>query len=146
MEEYYLEEKDNFRTIINILLFISIFLVLIFILIDILGFFIDFSLTEQEINNIYFPIGIFILIIFIIDLYLLEKESKNVKEFLKNNWLDILATIPIGLIGGGPVTELLKIFKIQKLMKFTRLGKIIKSFKVISQIKKNSSKEEKIRY
>jgi hypothetical protein len=146
MEEYYLEEKDNFRTIINILLFISIFLVLIFILIDILGFFIDFSLTEQEINNIYFPIGIFILIIFIIDLYLLEKESKNVKEFLKNNWLDILATIPVGLIGGGPVTELLKIFKIQKLMKFTRIGKIIKSFKVISQIKKNSLKEEKIRY
>ena len=76
----------------------------------------------------------------------MEKESKNVKEFLKNNWLDILATIPVGLIGGGPITELLKIFKIQKLMKFTRLGKIIKSFKVISQIKKNSSKEEKIRY
>jgi len=51
-----------------------------------------------------------IIAIFLIDLIVLYRASKNAKEFLRKNWPDIIAVIPLGMI-----------FRLTKLVRFVRI-------------------------
>ena len=49
--------------------------------------------------------------LFIIDLFLLFRNSNNFKCFLKENWLDIILLIPF--------------FRVFKIAKFRKMGKVL---------------------
>lgn len=51
-----------------------------------------------------------IILIFFIDLVVLYRQSKNMKIFLRKNWPDIIAIIPLGMI-----------FRLTKLVRFVRI-------------------------
>jgi len=150
MEEYFVEEKSNFDKLLDFLVFIAVFAVTIFLILEILAGSGKTSLDLEKINDIYFTVNIFVFAIFVVDLIRLYKESTGMKAFLKGNWLDILATIPFGLIAQGMVSfEVLKLARVSRLLKLTRvqkvsrISKISKEFKAASHLKKESEEYQR---
>ncbi|MFW5705347.1 MAG: ion transporter [Nanoarchaeota archaeon] len=150
MEEYFIEEKSNFDKLLDFLVFIAVFAVTIFLILEILAGSGKTNLNLEKINEIYFTVNIFVFAIFVVDLIRLYKESTGMKNFLKGNWLDILATIPFGLIAQGMVSfEVLKLARVSRLLKLTRvqkvsrISKITKEFKAASHLKKESEEYQR---
>ena len=143
MEELYFEKKSKFEQILDVLVFLSVFIVTIFFLLEFLVSTKDVGISEETLNDIYIPFGVIILIVFLVDLYRLYKLSDSFSDFLKKNYLDIIATIPFGLIFSSPVGELLKAFRVFRLAKLSRIGKITKEFKAAAVLKKKSEDYKK---
>lgn len=160
MEEYFVKEKNVWERTLDLLVFFSVLVVVIFLILELLGTPIT-SIDMVALNDIYFWVSIVVLIIFAIDLVRLWRESDGMKDFVDHNWLDILATIPFGLIGlalgtyidrgalQGPFQGVLKLFRISRLsglartQKVTRVSKIGKQFKAASHFKKESEEYQK---
>ena len=150
MEDYFSQGKKRWETVLDILVFLSVFVVTIFLFTEILG-------LESEAIRIYMWINMAVLTIFTIDLYRLWRRSYGFKDFLTNNWLDILATIPIELIALavtsdiGSVAQLgiIKWFRVQKLTrlgqisKVSRISKLAREFKSAAHLKKKSEEYKK---
>jgi hypothetical protein len=102
------------------------------------------GLDLANINNIYFTVNIVVFVIFFVDLIRLYRQSNGFKDFVYHNWLDILATIPFGIIANaGANFEVLKLSRLSRLFKFSRasrIAKIGKEFKAASHLKKESEK------
>ncbi len=146
MEEYFVEEKSGFDKFMDLLVFIAVFVVTIFLILEILANSGKTSLDWAKINYYYFYANIVIFIIFVIDLFRLWKESNGVKDFISHNFLDILATIPFGLIASTPSFEILKgvrVTKLLKLQKASKISKISKEFKAAAHMKKESEEYQK---
>jgi len=147
LDEYFVGEKSSVDKLLDFLVFLAVLAVTIFLIVEIL---IEAgkitSMTMDSIGQTYFYVNIVVFIIFLADLVRLRRESENNTVFFKNNWLDILATIPFGLIasGLGPTFEILKLAKISKLtaitkvQKVSRISKISKEFKAAAHLKKES--------
>jgi len=107
------------------------------------------DLTFESIGNIYYYVNIAVFIIFAADLVRLWNKSEGLGDFFKHNWLDVLATIPFGLITGLPTFEVLKlsriskISKISKIQKASRISKISKEFKGAAHLKNESEEYQK---
>ena len=145
MEEYFVEEKTSYDKLLDFLVFIAVFVVTIFLLLEIFSGAGVIGLDLESINGIYLYANILIFVIFSAYLVRLWKESDGAKDFFKNNWLDILATFPFGLLAGslGAVNNVLKITRASKLIstasklqKGSRISKISKEFKAASHLKK----------
>ena len=143
MEELYFEKKSKFEQILDVLVFLSVFIVTIFLLLDLLVSTKDVGISEETLNDIYIPFGVIVLIVFSVDLYRLYKLSDSFSDFLKKNYLDIIATIPFGLIFSSPIGELLKAFRVFRLAKLSRIGKMTKEFKAAAVLKKKSEDYKK---
>lgn len=149
LDEYFVEEKSSADKLLDFLVFLAVFAVTIFLLIEIFASRINIDIVR--LSEVYFYVNIIVFIIFAIDLVRLRKESQNTSDFFRNNWLDILATIPFGLIasGLGPTFEILKLAKLTKLtaiskvQKVSRISKIGKEFKAASHLKKESENYKK---
>ena len=146
MEEYLYKEKANWEVVLDILLFFCVFVVFIFLFIETLSNFSD-NINAQKVNELYFWISIPILLVFFVDLVRLYYESFGFLDFISKSWLDILATIPVNLIGflifGGysqTSFEVLKIVRISRLTRIFRIGKITKTFKAAAHLKRESEK------
>ena len=79
-----------------------------------------------------------------------KNHSKNTSDFFKHYWLDVIATIPIGLIlivfqsfTGGAGVEIFKIIKLGRIGKYARSSQLIKEFKAAGHLKTESRKFEK---
>lgn len=144
MDEYFVEEKSSFDKFMDLLVFFAVFIVTIFLILDLLENAGKFSYKNLE--NIYFYVNIVIFAIFFVDLVRLKKASSGWKDFFKKNWLDVLATIPYGLLGMAfanlQVLNVLKWGRVvsmsSKLSKVSRAAKIGKEFKAASHLKKDS--------
>jgi len=152
MEEYFVEEKTSYDKLLDFLVFIAVFIVTIFLLLEIFASAGIIGLDIISINEFYLYANIFFFIIFIADLIRLWKQSDGAKDFFKNNWLDVLATIPFGLIAQSLATfnNVFKIFRATKLVstasklqKASRISKISKEFKAASHLKKEGAEYEK---
>ena len=143
MEEKYFERKSKFDSILDFLVFISLFVVTIFLILEILSSVKDIGVPTEVLDKIYFPIGIIVFIVFSVDLYRLYKYSDSFTGFLYNNFLDIIATIPFTLILTIPGGEVLKTFRVLRLGKLSRSGKIVKEFKAAGVLKKKSDDYKK---
>ena len=152
MDDYFIDEKTSVERTLDLFVFISVFIITIFLVIDLL------DVNYLIIDKIYLWISVFVLIIFSLDLVRLWKNSYGFKDFISHNWLDILATIPFELIAYGlsiaePGTVaafgILKWFRFHKLSKLariqriSRISKISKELKVASHLKRESSKYKK---
>jgi magnesium-transporting ATPase (P-type) len=154
MDEYFVQEKSSWDRLLDFLVFIAVFVVTIFLILEILAPGVQ-SLDVQKINNIYFYVNIVVFIVFVVDIIRLWKESTSAGEFFKNSWLDVLATIPfaliIGLLGGvaGPKFEVLKLIRLNKLaaigkvQKVSRGAKITKEFKAAAHLKKEGEEYQR---
>ena len=110
MDEYFIEEKTSMDRLLDFLVFIAVFAVTIFLILEIVASSGKSDLDIVKLNEIYNYVNWVVFAIFVADLIRLRKESVNNKEFLKNNWLDILATIPFGIIAqAGANFEILKL-------------------------------------
>lgn len=149
MEEYFVEEKTNFDRFMDFLVFLAVFAVTIFLILEIVS---STDLTKFDIVNIttiYFYVNIVVFAIFFADLVRLWKRSDGPKDFFAHNWLDVLATIPFGLIGANTTFEILKLSRLQKLSKLSKfqraskISKITKEFKAAAHLKKESEEYQK---
>ena len=151
MDEYFIEEKSTAENVLDLFVFISVFVVTIFLFFELIG-------INAEIEKIYLWVSVFVLIVFSLDLIRLWKKSYGFKDFITHNWLDVLATIPFELIAfalsfSNPTTVgafgILKWFRFHKLSKLSqiqrisRISKISKEFKAASHIKKESEEYNK---
>lgn len=148
MEEYFVEEKSMFEKVLDFLVFLSVFVVTIFLLLEVFGY----SGGSTNLEDIYFYVNIVVFIIFAVDLVRLKMKSSGWKDFFVHNWLDVLATIPFGLIAYGlsgikpdsvafevlKLTRLSKLSTLGKLQKASRISKISKEFKAASHLKHES--------
>lgn len=151
IDEYFVEEKTSLDRLLDFLVFIAVFIVTVFLILELVGESgrVDFDLNL--LRDIYFYVNIGVFVIFTIDLIRLWNESDSGKDFFANNWLDVLATIPFGLIAAaaGPSFEILKLVKLTKLTaaskisKVSRITKISKEFKAAAHLKKESDAYKK---
>jgi hypothetical protein len=144
LDEYFVKEKSSMDRVLDFLVFIAVFAVTVFLILEIMAQAGKFDLAK--INSIYLYINIGVFIIFAADLIRLWHESATPKEFFKKNWLDVLATIPFGIM--GQVFQQLTAFNVlkwakagrlasmTKVQKLTRASKITKEFKAASHLKK----------
>jgi ABC-type branched-subunit amino acid transport system permease subunit len=147
MEEYFIEEKSTYDVILDLLVFLAVFVVTIFLLLEIFSTTGKTDIDTFALNTIYMIyINVAVFAIFILDLIRLWNKSINFKDFIKHDWLDILATIPFELIAFAfavnPTTAaalgLLKLSRIGRFSKAARIAKISKEFKAASHFKKES--------
>ncbi len=145
-DEYFVEEKSSIDRLLDLLVFIAVFVVTIFLILEIMGESGKMSIDVTLLREIYFYVNLVVFFIFALDLLRLFRESSDVTDFVKRNWLDILATIPFGLLATaiGPRFEILKLVKVEKLLKAARVSrvskvsKLSKEFKAASHLKKES--------
>lgn len=147
MEEYFIEEKTVYDKVLDVAVFLSVFVVTIFLIMDVFGITKDLSVP-------YLWISVVVLVVFLLDLIRLRAKHDTWKEFFSDCWLDILATIPFELIafavvGIGPQASqfaILKLFRVAKLsrvgqlQKIARTSKISKEFKAAAHLKEESDK------
>lgn len=147
MDEYFVEEKSSGEKFLDFLVFIAVFVVTIFLILQIAASSKYISLDITKIDQIYYWVNLVVLLIFLIDLVRLFKQSDGWSDFFKTNWLDILATIPFGLIAEqGAAFQLLKLSRLSKLMKLqkiSKISKISKEFKAASHLKQESEEYSK---
>jgi len=147
IDEYFVEEKSVFDKILDFLVFIAVFVVTIFLVLDVMAS--AGTVDVGELNSVYFWVDIVVFVIFFVDLVRLRYESASWKQFFSNNWLDVLATIPFGLfaaIGSGTKvskvsTGILKLARLPRLFsmsKIAKVSKIAKEFKAAAHLKKES--------
>lgn len=141
LDEYFVEEKTSVDRLLDFLVFIAVFAVTIFLILELLSAAGKFDMAKVDTMYAFVNVGVFI--IFFADLVRLWMESTGPKDFFKNNWLDVLATLPWGLFAQGMVTfEILKLARVSRLAKVTkvsrisRISKIGKQFKAASHLKK----------
>lgn len=158
MEEYFVEEKTKYDKLLDFLVFIAVFAVTIFLILEILagtGKIAD--LDSVSITYTYFYVNIVVFIIFMLDLFRLWGKTTGFGDFMKKGWLDVLATIPFGLIAGAlagvpassPAFEIVKWLRVSKvtgvsrLTKVSRVSKVSKEFKAASHLKNEGEEYKK---
>lgn len=150
MDEYFIESKSGYDKLIDFLVFIAVLAVTIFLILELIGTSgMTTSINPEKVNEIYKYVNIAVFVIFFVDLVRLWGQSSGGKDFFKHNWLDVLATIPFGLIPvffNYKVFNALKwarIFRLTKLQKATKISKISKEFKAAAHLKKESEEYQK---
>ena len=155
MEEF--EERGFLGKLLDFLVVLSVIIVTIFLLLDLLGLSGLLDMTAVELHEIYIPISIAILIVFILDLIRLWRHSTTVGEFFKNGWLDIVATIPFELIAWflmsvSPETvsafgllkwaRAAKISRAARIVRLGRISQVTRQFKLINKMSKDKDKKD----
>jgi hypothetical protein len=158
MDEYFVEEKSAGDKLLDLLVFLAVFVVTIFLILEILGLSGKTGIDVTSVNEAYIWVSVIVFIIFIADLIRLWHYSNGVKDFFSHNWLDVLATIPFELIAlalasvdpsSVQVFGLLKWFRfhklsrIGKLQRISRISKVSKEFKAASHLKKEGTEYRK---
>lgn len=137
MEEYFIEEKTMYDRVLDFLVFLSVFIVTIFLILEI--FQIVSGLTE-----IYLWFSVVVLVIFVLDLIRIKQRHDTWKEFFHDAWLDILATIPFELIALGLANvdpraasqlAILKWLRVARLSRAGQLQKVARTSKISRQFK-----------
>jgi hypothetical protein len=106
------EEAWNFTVFVAVVLIFVIFILEAFFFTGGLGPFLT-VLT-------YIVLGVFV-----IDLFVLYRKARHWKIFLKRNWLDIIAVIPLG-----------SVFSLAKLFRFVKIAKVISQSSRLSKLTK----------
>lgn len=107
----------------NFIIFLAVALTFIVILIEV--FF-----NPPNLGTFFTGFAVLITFIFAIDLVVLYRQEGSMKKFVKNCWLDILATIPFFLIVQG--VEALQIVKFARLVRISRFIKLNHTLKFMS--------------
>lgn len=151
MDEYFIEERSGYDRLLDFLVFIAVFIVTIFLILEIIGGAGTAGLDPERVNEIYFWVNFGVFAVFVLDLIRLWRQSENVKDFFQHNWLDVLATIPFELLAlafaGIPASSaqkfgilkwvrFTKLTRAGKISKISRISKISKEFKAASHLKK----------
>ncbi|MFP4111986.1 MAG: hypothetical protein ACLFPQ_03420 [Candidatus Woesearchaeota archaeon] len=115
-------EKNKLEQFWDIVLLVSISFVFIILILD--SSFFDVSNIREFIDTTDFVINI----IFVIDLVVLYRKSRGFVDFLKINWIDVIAVIPLG-----------SLFRVAKVIRAVRIVKILSRGSKVSRIAKVSS-------
>lgn len=149
MDEYFIEERSAWDKLLDFLVFVAVFIVTIFLILEIVASSGKTGLDLVGINEIYFWVNVVVFVIFSIDLMRLWKQHNGFKDFMTYCWLDVLATIPFGLLVSSPTFEILKWTRLARLnalskaQKISRISKISKEFKAASHLKKEGEEYKK---
>jgi len=158
MEEYFVEEKTSFDRFLDFLVFIAVFVVTIFLILEFVATTGKADLDIITLSQTYYWVDWVVFVIFFVDLVRLRVESLNWSDFFKHYWLDVLATIPFGIIMSyiGPAKDLTfgmtnalkwaragKLAAATKIQKISRVSKIGKEFKAAAHLKQESDDYQK---
>lgn len=149
MDEYFIEERSTWDKVLDFLVFIAVFAVTIFLILEIVAQTGKTGLDVVVVNSVYYWINIVVFVIFAVDLVRLWNHHSGFKDFMRHCWLDVLATIPFGLLSGSPKFEILKLSRLTKLtalsraQKISRISKISKEFKAAAHLKKEGEEYKK---
>ena len=148
MEEYFIEESTMYDRVLDFLVFLSVFVVTIFLIMEV------FQIVEG-LSQVYLWISVVVLAIFMLDLVRLRQRADSWKDFFTHSWLDILATIPFELVavafaaippGQASQFAILKWIRVTRLSragqisKIARVSKVSKEFKAAAHLKDESDK------
>lgn len=148
LDEYYVQEKTGVDKALDFLVFIAVFVVTIFLVLEILSQAGSKVVTTslESMNAVYAWVNWAVFIIFSADLVRLWVDADGLADFCKENWLDILATIPFGIMFSTMtsfnILKLAKVAKLTSVTKVSRVSKITKEFKAASHMK-NEGEEYK---
>jgi hypothetical protein len=101
----------------NVILFFAVAFSFIIILLDVF-----FSLERMLL--LFFVLDLAITAIFFIDLFVLYKRERGFWSFVRNCWLDIIATVPF--------YNILRVAKVARLFRIVRFLKLNKTLKIMS--------------
>lgn len=118
--------ENSFEKLVNKLVFISIFAILIILFLDLLSLLKD-SFTNP-LAQYSVSLGLAINIVFLTDLVLIFRKRDSVWSFVKHNWLDIIAVLPLDLF------RVAKVARVAKLARFSRVAKEGKIFKLLPKV------------
>ena len=157
MDEYFVEEKSTWDKLLDFLVFLAVFAVTVFLILELVANTGKVNLNAQSVTDVYYYVNMVVFAIFIADLVRLWRASSGIKDFFHHNWLDVLATIPFSLIvslisgipSSSPAFEVIKFLRVTKLagfakvQKLSRISKIGKEFKAASHLKKEGEDYQK---
>lgn len=152
MEEYFVQEKSGWDRLLDFFVFVAVFVVTIFLILELLGYSGKTSIDVDKVNQWYFWLNFAVFGIFVLDLIRLYKQAASFKDFLKNSWLDVLATIPFELVAWAlgvnaktvSAFGLLKWIRAERILsRVARISKITKEFKAASHLQKESEEYKK---
>ena len=113
----------------NFVVFLAVAASFIVVLLDVF-----FNIIEWA--PYFFAFDVFITIIFAADLVVLYRQEKNFHYFVKNCWLDIIATIPFFLLTQGFFAlRILKLARVVRVIRFMKLNKTLKFMSEKSGVK-----------
>jgi hypothetical protein len=115
------EDKHFLEEIWDIILLMAVAVVFVILILE--SFF-----NVAEIQTWLDITDLAITIIFVVDLIILFRKSSNFMEFIKLNWVDILAVIPLG-----------SIFRIAKVIRAVRIIKVLSRMQKATKVAKTSS-------
>jgi len=81
MDEYFIEEKSTFDKVMDLLVFLAVFVVTVFFILDVLAMSGKASLNIITLNTQYFYVNLVIFVIFLVDLYRLWNKSTDRRIF-----------------------------------------------------------------
>lgn len=146
MNEYIVEEKSMWDKVLDVAVFLAVFMITIMLILDITGnggilvYDPDGSIDS---NILFLIVSFIVLFVFLLDLMRLWFESSDVKDFFHSNWLDIFATIPFELIAifvlaASPTTiAAVGLLKWVRIARLGRVSVISKEFKAAGHVKKD---------
>ena len=146
MNEYIVEEKSMWDKVLDVAVFLAVFMITIMLILDITGnggilvYDPDGSIDS---NILFLIVSFIVLFVFLLDLMRLWFESSDVKDFFHSNWLDIFATIPFELIAifvlaTSPTTiAAVGLLKWVRIARLGRVSVISKEFKAAGHVKKD---------
>jgi hypothetical protein len=112
------DERHYLENIWDVIVLIAVACVFVILILQMPVF--DIEQAFPGITSILDNFDLFIVGIFIIDLVVIFRQSKSVKDFLVHNWLDLIAVVPI--------VNFLKIARAVKIIKiFSRAEKSVKA-------------------
>lgn len=151
MDEYFVEEKSAYEKLLDILVFVAVFVVTILLIGEL------FELNTG-VEEYYLWISFGVLAIFAADLVRLRNKADSWSDFFHHSWLDILATIPFELLaiwlasippGTAGAFGILKYSRLTRLSaaarvsQISRISKVSKEFKAAAHLKEEGEKFKK---
>lgn len=117
-----LKERHFLDKIWDMVVFFSVALVIVILVLQSNLFKLD---SYPGLGAALINLDLVIMGIFLIDLIVIFRKSKSLSGFIKNNWIDIIAVLPLG--------PLVKIVKVSRVIKILKLFKANRGFKVFSK-------------
>lgn len=155
MDEYLVDKKSSGEKFLDFLVFAAVFVVTILLILELFGL---PGISIGENTTLYVWLSAVVFAVFLVDLFRLRRHSTGFKDFMSNNWLDVLATIPfelIALVLAGLPPQTLQAFgllkwsrfhklsKVARLQQISKVSKISKEFKAAAHLKKQGKKYKK---
>lgn len=92
-----------------------------------------FYTVPESFQSFFDLLGWVVVAVFMADLFVLWKEHRGLKDFLRHCWVDVVAALPLQLLFAIPSFGVLKIVRVARVARLARLTRATHSIKFFSK-------------